>query len=111
MSDENRVPLEERAEYAALKSYKRAHQWDLLRRYGAHGIGIGWKKTGGEVTDTPALIFYVAKKTTPEETDVAIPKTFQYVPKEDEEGDEGVNLVTDVVESAPPSFEEEGEPE
>ena len=91
---------EDRPEYAHLREFKKTHQWDLIRRYGAHSIGIGWKRSGGESTGELALVFYVARKG--DDVAAPIPLTFSYTP---EGGVKAVELVTDVVESPMAQFE------
>jgi hypothetical protein len=88
---------------ALIRQFKRRHGRELCARYGAHGIGIGWKRVGGKKTETLALIFYVAKKRDVEELgDEAIPPTLTFQP---EEGAEAVTIATDVVETEPAQFE------
>ncbi len=97
------IHQEERAEYAWLREFKRAHGRELLHRYGAHAIGIGRKRVSGGRTGRLALIFYVERKRPSAElTTEPIPLSFVHTPSG---SDEPVRLLTDVVESAPARFE------
>lgn len=87
-------PLHEHPDYSRLREFKKAHGWELMRKHGAHSLGIGWKEVDGEKTDQPALIFYVPKREA--DPDAPVPQKFSFVP-EDEERE--VDVVTDVVES------------
>ncbi len=79
--------------YKHLKTFKEAHQWDLMLRYGAHSIGIAWKRRAGRKTADLALTFYVSRKL--ENPDRAVPEFLSFVP---EGRSKAVKLVTDVVE-------------
>lgn len=97
--------LRERPEYAWLREYKKAHGRDLLERFGAHALGIGWKRVAGQRTDQLALIFYVVKKEALDEIDIdPIPASIAFTPSN---SDKTVLLSTDVIESAPSKFEPE----
>ena len=88
---------------ALLRQYKKEHGETLRLRYGAHGIGIGWKRVGGKKTDRRALIFYVAKKYGATECgDEPIPPVLIY--KSPIDGSP-VTIITDVVESEPAELE------
>ena len=93
----------DRPEYAWLREYKKAHGRELLRRYGAHSMGIGWKRVAGQKTDQLALIFYVARKY-PLDALAAepVPATITFTPAS---SDGPVQLVTDVIEVPPARFE------
>lgn len=91
------LPAEQRPEYAWLQELKRSRGEQLRRRYGAHSLGIGWKRVGGRKTDDLALIFYVERKGTG-----SIPEEIEFVPPG---SDQQVRLRTDVVESPPAVFE------
>lgn len=73
---------------------------ELMRRYGAHSLGIGRLDPGADQDDRVALLFY----TDPARSAAAepLPPLLEYVP-----GDrtEPVELLTRVVESAPADFE------
>jgi len=95
--------LSERPEYAWLREYKQAHARELLERFGAHALGIGWKRVAGQRTDQPALIFYVQEKKGLDEIDTdPIPASIAFTPSN---SDQTVLLLTDVVESPPPQLE------
>jgi hypothetical protein len=90
---------EKNPEYAWLKEFKRASGRELLRRYGAHAIGIGHKRVGGHRTGQLALIFYVERKGPPGGTVAEpIPPSLTFTPSN---SDHPVQLLTDIVESAP----------
>ena len=91
---------EARPEYAWLRAFKRQHGAELMRRHGAHAIGIGRKKVAGEKTDRLALVFYVARKG--EREGDPVPPTFSFTPEGHEEP---VTLDSDVVEAPPAEFE------
>jgi hypothetical protein len=94
---------EERPEYAWLREFKKTHGRELLERYGAHSIGIGWKRVAGEKTDQLALIFYVERKSpTDKLATEPVPPSITFVPSD---SDKPVLLETDVVETAPAKFE------
>ena len=65
-----------------------------MRRYGAHGGGIGWKRRGGEKTLEPSLIFYVSHKH--DRAQNPVPQSFMFLPKG---RSRQVRLMTDVVEA------------
>ena len=90
--------------YRHLKTFKEAHQWDLMRRYGAHSMGIAWKRRAGNKTGDLSLTFYVARKL--ENPDDAVPEFFSFVP---EGRSRAVKLVTDVVETPPAAAEASAE--
>ena len=93
----------DRPEYAWLREFKEAHGTGLLRRYGAHAIGIGWKLVAGVKTDQLVLRFYVERKIpTREITGERIPPSIPFVPSG---SDRLVSLGTDVVESPPAELE------
>ena len=97
--------IADRPEYAWLREFKKAHGRELVHRYGAHAVGIGRKRTGGEKTDQIALIFYVARKGSgPAPEREPIPETISFIPSG---MSEPVQLVTDVVETPPAEFEAE----
>lgn len=97
--------LADQPEYAWLREFKKLHGRELVDRYGAHGVGIGWKRTGGEKTDQAALIFYVARKGPGDSTETEpIPETISFTPSG---MSEPVLLVTDVIETPPAVFEAE----
>lgn len=89
-SEDQKPRLEDRPEYAHLREFKKKHQWDLMRRYNAHGLGVGRKRVGGEKTEDLALIFYVESKS----AETQIPETFSFLPEGEEQA---VELLTDVV--------------
>lgn len=100
------MSAKDRPEYAHLRAFKQAHQWDLMRRYGAHSLGIGWKTEKGKKSGRLALIFYVGRKGPFAAAGQPIPKTITYQP---ESADQPVELLTDVVEAPPARLEvEEG---
>lgn len=76
----------------------------MLRRHGAHSVGIAPKITNGEATDKLALTFYVPAKRT--EGDITererIPDTFSFV---QEKSRRTRRVTTDVVETPPATFE------
>ena len=96
-------PISDRPEYAWIREFKELHGRELLHRYGAHAMGIGWKRAQGEKTDQVALIFYVERKQP--EADVTaepIPPAISFLPSG---RDEPVLLATDVIETPPAKFE------
>jgi hypothetical protein len=96
----------ERPEYAWLRAYKAAHGRELLRKHGAHAIGIGWKRVAGSKTDRLALIFYVEHKRPADKLAVEpVPPEISYTPSGSERP---VQLATDVVETAPATFASTG---
>lgn len=88
------MQLKDHTLYQHLSSFQEANKWELMRRYGAHGIGVAWKKTAGEKTSRPSLTFYVQSKV--DNPKNPIPKTFSYLP---EGQSDAVELPTDVVEA------------
>ena len=68
-----------------------------MRRYGAHSIGIGWKRRAGNKTAEPCLTFYVSHKH--ERAENPVPKSFSFLP---EGKSRRVTLPTDVVEIPKP---------
>ena len=95
--------MKERPQYAWLREYKKIHGKELLKRHGAHSMGIGWKKVNGIKSDEPSLIFYVERKIPMDELAVApIPPKIIYRPTNSQDD---VCLLTDVVETHPVKFE------
>jgi hypothetical protein len=92
--------LEDTPEYALLLELKRTQGTELMQRYGANALGIGWKRKDGEKTGQLALIFYVDDKQSPRGQQV--PPSIRFTPKDAEEV---VELPTDVIESPPAQFE------
>lgn len=82
----------------------RADVVGLLRRHGAHSMGIAPKTVDGQPTDKLALVFYVAAKRDGDAMTERerIPDTFSFV---QEKGRRTRRVTTDVVESPPPTFE------
>lgn len=82
----------------------RADVEGLLRRHGAHSMGIAAKTVDGKPTDKLALVFYVAAKRDGESMTERehIPDTFSFV---QEKSRRTRRITTDVVESPPPTFE------
>lgn len=94
---------EDRPEYAWLREFKATRGDELRRRYGAHGIGIGWKKVAGVKTDQLALIFYVERRPPADKlAKEPVPATIEFTPAD---SDQPVLLMTDVVETPPAEFE------
>ena len=76
-----------------------------MDQYGAHGVGIGWRRLKGEQIDQVALIFYVERKGPGEvPRTVKIPERISFTPSG---MCEPVVIVRDVVETPPASFVEE----
>ena len=70
---------------------------DLMRRHGAHAIGIGRKRVQGSKTGRLALIFYVERKRPPGQLGTeAVPETISFTP---EGSSEQLEVPTDVVEA------------
>ena len=93
---------EDRPEYTWLRELKSDRGENLRRQYGAHAIGIGWKKVEGKKTDQLALTFYVERKRPPDRLErEQIPPQIAFTPSD---SGEPVLLLTDVVESAPAKF-------
>jgi hypothetical protein len=98
-------PIADRPEYAWLREFKEIHGRELLHQYGAHAVGIAWKRTGGEKTDNVALVFYVERKRPEDDQETEpIPPTISFLPSG---MDEPVLLMTDVIETPPAEFESE----
>lgn len=97
-------PMENRPEYGWLREFKKAHGWDLMRRYGAHGLGIGWKRENGRKTNQLALIFYVDRNSEDQAAGAPIPPAFSFTPSG---VDAPVSLPTDVVETPAATLETE----
>jgi hypothetical protein len=98
-------PMESRPEYAWLREFKEAKGWDLMQRYGAHGIGIGWKRDDGRKTNQLALVFYVDREKPSRQGHAPpIPPAFTFTPAGSEVP---VELPTDVVETPAATFEAE----
>lgn len=98
-------PISDRPEYGWIREFKEVHGRELLHRYGAHAVGIGWKRVGCEKTDEVALIFYVEQKRPEGELETEpIPATISFLPSG---MDEPVVLVTDIIETPPAEFESE----
>jgi len=97
------MKLENMPEYRWLRGYKKIHSQELLRRHGAHSIGIGWKKIANENTGRLALIFYVQNKNSDiGKTGKPIPSKISFTPTEI---DSPIVIETDVVEAPPAEFE------
>lgn len=92
---------EDTPEYRRIEELKDAQGAELMRRHGAHAIGIGWKRSGEQKTDRLALIFYVEHKLGAPEVE-PIPPAITFTPAG---SDEPVEVPTDVVESPPAVFE------
>lgn len=90
-------------ERAWLREFKKAHSKELLQRYNAHSIGIGWKRVANKKTDQLALIFYVERKSPIDALQTEpIPSNITFTPSN---SDRPVHLKTDVVEAPPARFE------
>ncbi len=76
----------------------------LLRRHGAHSVGIAPKITDGKGTGKLALVFYVSAKRSEGDTTERelIPDTFSFI---EEKSRRSRRVTTDVVETPPASFE------
>ena len=96
---------ENKPEYMWLREFKSIHGVEFQRRFGAHSVGIGWKKVGGKKTDQLALIFYVDCKSLPGKIgSEPVPPTIKFIPSNAEKP---VYLKTDVIESEPATYERE----
>jgi hypothetical protein len=91
---------EDTLEYARLLELKRTRGRELMQRYGANALGIGWKRTEGKWTDQLALLFYVEDKRSPRGE--RVPPSIRFTPEGTEEA---VEVPTDVIESPPGVFE------
>ncbi|MCD4724662.1 MAG: hypothetical protein K8R63_07440 [Bacteroidales bacterium] len=90
-------------EYKWMKEYLAKNRWVLLEQYGAHSVGIGWKKVAGQKTKQLAIIFYVEKKDVISELGKqSIPEKIEF--KLSSTG-KIVSLLTDVIESEAAVFE------
>lgn len=80
----------------------------LMRRHGAHSVGIAPKIVDGEPTDKLALVFYVAAKRGGEDVTEheRIPDTFSFI---QEKSRRRRRVTTDVVETPPATFEPDPE--
>lgn len=97
--------MNSRPEYTWLRQFKEAHGRDLIQRYGAHGIGIGWKREDGRKTDQLALVFYVDPTSPARQASAPpIPPAFTFTPPG---ADAPVELPTQVVERPAATFEAE----
>jgi hypothetical protein len=76
-----------------IRELKRERGPELMRRYGAHAVGVGHKTVGGERTADLALVFYVERKG---DTEHPVPSTLELGGNG---GGEPVEVATDVVES------------
>lgn len=95
--------VHEHPDYQWLVLYLRKHGSELRSRYRAHGVGIGWKITGGRKTAQLALRFYVAcKRPLDQLGEDAIPEHISFMP---EGAKEAVEVATDVIESPPAELE------
>lgn len=76
----------------------------MLRRHGAHAMGIAPKVSDGETTTKLALVFYVAAKRREGELteNETVPTTYEFQPQKDTRRR---RITTDVVESPPATFE------
>jgi hypothetical protein len=97
------MPNRDPALYAALRDFKARNGFTLIRRHGAHAVGIGRKVVQGRRTDQLALRFYVDRKLTertagglaiPRELTVISPRTGRVT-----------RLVTDIIETPRMHFE------
>lgn len=77
---------------------------ELLRRHGAHAMGIAPKVSEGEQTTKLALTFYVAAKRSEDELSGVelVPNTYEFTPQKDTRRR---RITTDVVEAPPATFE------
>ncbi len=95
--------FEDIEEYRWMKEYLAKNRWTLLEQYGAHSVGIGWKKIAGQKTNQLAIIFYVEKKDVINELGKqSIPKKIEF--KLSSTG-KIVSLLTDVIKSEAAVFE------
>lgn len=95
--------VEDHPQYSCLREFKKKNQWELMRKYGAHGLGIGWKKTGKSDEERLALLIYVEPgqgKSSP-----TIPSKVVFVP---EGAQQPTEIETEVVESPAAAFEADG---
>lgn len=89
------------SDYAMLRQFlANLMRQDPFTRYGAHALGIGRKVVAGAPTEQLAVRFYVAAKVPPAQLppERRIPGSFHFIPPGEEQG---VNVPTDVIESAP----------
>lgn len=103
MSDEPLTETYER-DVRLLREAKARFRDELLGLPGVHGIGIGYKRTGGERTDQLALVVHVHRKLPRGELqpDRLVPERLEFFSRR--EGRE-VTVFTDVREVAPPTPE------
>ena len=45
-----------------VRQLKRERGWELMKRYGAHALGVGRSEEGEGPAAEPALLFYVERK-------------------------------------------------
>lgn len=95
--------MAENETYQQLQQLRRTQGWELMERYGAHGLGIGKKTVRGRKTEEWSLIFYVERKGGGPEP---IPPRLSYLP---EGKHREVKLATDVVEAPQARLEAEQE--
>jgi len=95
--------IQDRPEYEWLSEFVREQGNQMRARYGAHGIDVGWKTVGGKKTGQHAVRFYVSQKRPSQQCgEQAIPPVISFTPRRMREA---VELITDVVESAPAELE------
>lgn len=91
------IKIEETEEYKWIKQYLAENKWGLMEKFGAHSLGIGWKKIQGKKTKQVALLFYVSRKgAIHEPAQHAIPSAIEYMLPV---SGKTVSIMTDVVES------------
>lgn len=92
-------------DYPLLRELKaRSDVRELMRRHGAHAVGIAEKRVGGKGSGRLALVFYVASKRPEAELDgrEAVPSAIEFRTEKDQRLRK---VATDVVESPPAHFE------
>jgi len=82
-----------KANEAEMRELKRVRGPELMRRYGAHAVGVGRKVVGGERTKELAIVFYVENKG---DTENPVPPVLELA---GDGGGEPAKVATDVVES------------
>jgi hypothetical protein len=94
--DSAKMPVKLMTDRQTILEFKKLRGEELRSRYGAHALGIGWRRIDGVKTDELALVFYVVSSST--EPASSIPQSFEYL---SEGKSVPVQIPTNVIESVP----------